>query len=87
MGQKAHPTGSRLGYIKGWDSNWYGGDNYVDKIVEDERIRQYLITRLKKASVSKIIIERTLKLVTVTSFKVRSITILATLAFFRRAIK
>ena len=51
MGQKAHPTGSRLGYIKGWDSNWYGGDNYVDKIVEDERIRQYLITRLKKASV------------------------------------
>ncbi|MBK6626203.1 MAG: 30S ribosomal protein S3 [Flavobacteriales bacterium] len=66
MGQKAHPTGSRLGYIKGWDSNWYGGDNYVDKIVEDERIRQYLIARLKKASVSKIIIERTLKLVTVT---------------------
>lgn len=66
MGQKAHPTGSRLGYIKGWDSNWYGGDNYVDKIVEDERIRQYLMARLKKASVSKIIIERTLKLVTVT---------------------
>jgi len=66
MGQKAHPTGSRLGYIKGWDSNWYGGDNYVDKLVEDEKIRQYLSTRLKKASVSKIVIERTLKLVTVT---------------------
>ena len=66
MGQKAHPTGQRLGYIKGWDSNWYGGDNYADKLVEDEKIRQYLMARLKKASVSRIIIERTLKLVTVT---------------------
>jgi small subunit ribosomal protein S3 len=66
MGQKAHPIGTRLGYIKGWDSNWYGGNNYTDKLVEDEHIRQYLMTRLKKASVSKIVIERTLKLVTVT---------------------
>ena len=66
MGQKAHPIGQRLGLIKGWDSNWYGGDNYADKLVEDEKIRQYLMARLKKASVSRIIIERTLKLVTVT---------------------
>ena len=66
MGQKVHPTGLRLGYIKGWDSNWYGGKHYADKLVEDDRIRQYLMARLKKASVSKIIIERTLKLVTVT---------------------
>ena len=66
MGQKAHPTGQRLGFIKGWDSNWYGGKNYADKLVEDEQIRKYLIARLKKASVSKIVIERTLKLVTVT---------------------
>jgi len=66
MGQKAHPIGSRLGFIKGWDSNWYGGANYTDKLVEDEKIRQYLMARLKKASVSKIVIERTLKLVTVT---------------------
>jgi small subunit ribosomal protein S3 len=66
MGQKAHPIGTRLGFIKGWDSNWYGGNNYTDKLVEDEHIRQYLMTRLKKASVSKIVIERTLKLVTVT---------------------
>ncbi|MBK9512442.1 MAG: 30S ribosomal protein S3 [Flavobacteriales bacterium] len=66
MGQKVHPIGYRLGFIKGWDSNWYGGNDYTDKLVEDEQIRQYLMARLKKASVSRIIIERTLKLVTVT---------------------
>src|SRR5204863_4336453 len=66
MGQKAHPTGQRLGFIKGWDSNWYGGNDYTEKLVEDEQIRQYLMARLKKASVAKIVIERTLKLVTVT---------------------
>ncbi len=66
MGQKAHPIGQRLGFIKGWDSNWYGGNDYGDKLVEDEKIRQYLMARLKKASVAKIVIERTLKLVTVT---------------------
>ena len=56
MGQKANPIGQRLGLIKGWDSNWYGGDNYADKLVEDEKIRQYLMARLKKASVARIII-------------------------------
>lgn len=66
MGQKTNPIGNRLGFIRGWDSNWYGGNNYADKIEEDDRIRRYLNARLRKASVSKIIIERTLKLVTVT---------------------
>jgi small subunit ribosomal protein S3 len=66
MGQKANPIGNRLGYIKGWDSNWYGGDNYADKIVEDNKIRNYISARLAKASISKVVIERTLKLVTVT---------------------
>lgn len=66
MGQKTNPIGNRLGFIRGWDSNWYGGDKYADKLVEDDRIRQYLNVRLAKASVSRIIIERTLKLVTVT---------------------
>jgi small subunit ribosomal protein S3 len=66
MGQKCNPIGNRLGFIKGWDSNWYGGNNYGDKILEDDKIRKYLMARLKKASVSKIVIERTLKLVTVT---------------------
>jgi small subunit ribosomal protein S3 len=66
MGQKTNPIGNRLGYIKGWESNWYGGKNYADKIVEDHKIRKYLMARLTKASISKIIIERTIKLVTVT---------------------
>lgn len=66
MGQKANPIANRLGLIKGWDSNWFGGKNYADKIAEDHKIREYLNTRLMKASISKIIIERTLKLVTVT---------------------
>lgn len=66
MGQKTNPIGNRLGYIKGWDSNWYGGNNYVEKLVEDDKIRKYLMARLRKASISKIVIERTLKLVTVT---------------------
>jgi len=66
MGQKTNPIGNRLGYIRGWDSNWYGGRDYGDKIAEDDRIRKYLYVRLSKASVSRIIIERTLKLVTIT---------------------
>lgn len=66
MGQKANPISNRLGIIKGWDSNWYGGNNYADKIVEDYKIRNYLNARLAKGSISKIIIERTLKLITVT---------------------
>lgn len=66
MGQKTNPIGNRLGFIHGWESNWYGGDNYRDKIVEDDQIRKYLNARLSRASIAKIIIERTLKLVTVT---------------------
>lgn len=66
MGQKAHPIGNRLGIIRGWDSNWYGGNNYAEKLVEDEKIRNYLFARLAKGGVSRIIIERTLKLITVT---------------------
>ncbi|MCH7656836.1 MAG: 30S ribosomal protein S3 [Bacteroidetes bacterium] len=66
MGQKVNPIGNRLGIIKGWDSNWYGGNDYTLKLVEDARIREYLNVRLAKANVSKIIIERTLKMITVT---------------------
>jgi small subunit ribosomal protein S3 len=66
MGQKVNPIANRLGIIRGWDSNWFGGDNYGDKLVEDQKLRQYLTARLAKASISKIIIERTLKLVTIT---------------------
>jgi len=66
MGQKTNPIGNRLGFIQGWESNWFGGRDYKDKIVEDDQIRKYLSTRLSRASIAKIVIERTLKLITVT---------------------
>ena len=66
MGQKVNPISNRLGVIRGWDSNWYGGKKYGEILLEDSKIRKYLRTRLAKASVSRIIIERTLKMVTVT---------------------
>src|SRR5574344_1031975 len=66
MGQKVNPIGLRLGIVRGWDSNWFGGKNFSDKLVEDDKIRRYLNARLFKAGISKIYIERTLKLVTVT---------------------
>ena len=66
MGQKVNPISNRLGIIRGWDSNWFGGKNFGENIVEDMKIRKYLNERLAKANVSRIVIERTLKLVTIT---------------------
>ena len=66
MGQKVNPISNRLGIIRGWDSNWFGGKNFGENIVEDMKIRKYLNERLAKANVARIIIERTLKLVTIT---------------------
>ena len=66
MGQKINPISNRLGIVRGWDSNWFGGNNYGDTLVEDSKIREYLNKRLEKAQLSRIIIERTLKLVTIT---------------------
>tara|TARA_B100000780_G_scaffold54256_2_gene33901 strand:- start:9520 stop:10233 length:714 start_codon:yes stop_codon:yes gene_type:complete len=66
MGQKTNPIGNRLGIIRGWESNWYGGNDYGDKLAEDHKLRKYIFARLSKASVSRVIIERTLKLVTLT---------------------
>lgn len=66
MGQKTNPIGNRLGYIRGWESAWYGGKDYGDKIAEDYQIRKYLYARLSRANLSRIVIERTLKVITVT---------------------
>ena len=60
MGQKTNPIGNRLGIIRGWESNWYGGNDYGDRLAEDDKIRKYVFARLAKASVSRVIIERTL---------------------------
>lgn len=66
MGQKCNPISNRLGIIKGWESNWFGGKKYADKLAEDASIRRYLNARLSKASVSSIVIERSLKMITIT---------------------
>ena len=66
MGQKVNPISNRLGIVRGWDSNWFGGKDFGDNLVEDTKIRKYLNERLAKASISRIVIERTLKLVTIT---------------------
>ena len=66
MGQKVNPISNRLGVIRGWDSNWSEKGKYPDNILEDYKIREYLNVRLAKCSVSRIVIERTLKLITIT---------------------
>lgn len=66
MGQKVNPIGNRLGIIRGWDSNWNFGKKYGDNLLEDYKLRKYLNVRLAKMSVSRIVIERTLKLTTIT---------------------
>ena len=67
MGQKVNPIGLRLGYIRGWDSNWFASNkNFSDKLMEDEKIRKYLEARMAKGGISKIVIERTIKRITLT---------------------
>ncbi|NBV13029.1 MAG: 30S ribosomal protein S3 [Sphingobacteriia bacterium] len=66
MGQKTNPIGLRLGIVRGWDSNWYGGKDYSEKLIEDEKIRSYLHARIPKGGIAKVAIERTLKRITIT---------------------
>ncbi len=67
MGQKVNPIANRLGYIRGWDSNWFATSaDFADKLVEDEKIREYLNARISKGGISRIVIERTLKRITIT---------------------
>lgn len=66
MGQKVNPIGLRLGIIRGWESNWYGGNNFADKLIEDEKIRKYLKARIAKGGIARIVIERTIKRIIIT---------------------
>jgi len=66
MGHKTSPIANRLGITKGWDSNWYGGKDSAQKLVEDAKIRTYINARINKGGISRIVIERTLKRITVT---------------------
>ena len=66
MGQKVNPIALRLGIVRGWDSSWYGGNTFSDKLIEDHNIRKYMAARIPKGGISKVIIERTLKRITLT---------------------
>lgn len=66
MGQKVNPVGFRLGIVKGWDSAWFDSKSYADKLVEDNKIRKYIQARIPKGGISKVVIERTLKRITLT---------------------
>ena len=66
MGQKINPVGFRLGIVRGWDSNWFGGKTFSDKLVEDQKIRKYIDARIQKGGIAKVVIERTIKRITLT---------------------
>jgi len=66
LGQKTNPVGLRVGIIRGWDSNWYENKSYASKLAEDVKLRNYVSNRLKKAGISRIIIDRTSKNVILT---------------------
>lgn len=57
MGQKINLIGNCLGYIRGWDFNWYVDKNYVDNVIEDERICKYLDVCVLKGGIVCVIIE------------------------------
>jgi small subunit ribosomal protein S3 len=66
MGQKTSPIANRLGIVKGWDSNWFGGKDAAQKLIGDEKIRTYIKARINKGGIARVVIERTLKRITVT---------------------
>ncbi len=64
MGQKANPTGLRVGIIKGWESKWYADSNYADFLIEDDKIRKYVKKELFDAGISQIeIVRRTANII------------------------
>lgn len=66
MGQKINPIGLRVGINRTWDSRWYAGRDYADKLIDDLKLREYVQTHLKAAGISKVIIERAAKSTKVT---------------------
>jgi small subunit ribosomal protein S3 len=66
MGQKVNPIGLRLGIVRGWESNWFGGKEFSSKLSEDAKIRKYIKARIPRGGISKILIERMLKRIIIT---------------------
>jgi len=66
LGQKTHPIGLRLGIIRQWEANWFDEKNVAEKLQEDLMVRNYIKSRLKKAGVARVIVERTAKQLRIT---------------------
>jgi small subunit ribosomal protein S3 len=66
LGQKTHPVGFRLGIVRAWDSNWYDDKSFAGKLQEDSVVRNYVRSRLKKAGIARVQIDRTPKRAVVT---------------------
>src|SRR6476469_4325300 len=72
MGQKIHPTGFRLSVTRNWGSRWYAGNNnFASMLNEDLKVRAYLKTKLKNASVGRVVIERPAKNARITIYSSR----------------
>jgi len=71
LGQKTNPIGLRVGIIRGWESNWYESKSYATKLKEDVNLRSYVMNRLKKAGISRIILDRTSKNIILTIYTSR----------------
>lgn len=71
MGQKINPIGLRVGINRTWDSRWYAGNDYADKLIEDLKLREFIQKELKAAGISKVVIERAAKNTRVTIYTAR----------------
>lgn len=71
MGQKINPIGLRVGINRTWDSRWYAGNDYADKLIEDLKLREFIQKELKSAGISKVVIERAAKSTRVTVYTAR----------------
>src|SRR5919107_230475 len=59
MGQKVNPYGFRLGVTTDWKSRWFSDREYTDYLIEDWKIRDYLMRQLERAAISRVEVERT----------------------------
>jgi small subunit ribosomal protein S3 len=72
MGQKSNPIGLRLQINRTWDSRWYAeGDSYARLLLEDLKIRNFVMKTLPQAAISKVVIERPAKLCRVSIYAAR----------------
>lgn len=71
MGQKSNPIGYRLGYIKTWNSQWFGQKDFAEKLNEDLLIRRYIRRRMADGAISRIEIERTARRILITIYTAR----------------